>query len=359
MTRLWILLLVAGIMLGGLASASFHKSLRSRLSVRIAALILVSGPLALIVIVGLNGFFYGSLHEAAPWWSRLFQLFLIVLGVPLILGLLAARYVTKPLSQFNKAIASLKENNYQVELRTSGVREFDKVFNEFNDLTKRLRQEEELRRNLISDTSHELNTPITAMLSQLTAMQDEVLPITKERIRTLTNQTERLAELVAQLNAYTKARSLPSLEVKESIDLAAFCKDLQDLFGPQLQQRGMELRLDIPQGYVLSANRQSLERILTNLLQNALRYSDGTQIAIQASKVQLVVSDNGRGVPAASLPHLFERFYRVDASRSRETGGLGLGLAIVRELVQRQGWRIRAEGAYPGLRVVFNLAADS
>src|SRR6185312_4540741 len=100
-----------------------HRTLRTRLSVRIAVLILLAGPVALIAFLGFNAVLYGSLHISAPWWSRVFQVLAIVLGGPLLLGLLAARYVTKPLSQFNKAIASLKQSDYQVELQSTGIRE--------------------------------------------------------------------------------------------------------------------------------------------------------------------------------------------------------------------------------------------
>jgi signal transduction histidine kinase len=96
-----------------------------------------------------------------------------------------------------------------------------------------------------------------------------------------------------------------------------------------------------------------LQQILANLMQNALRYSYATEITIHATTHTLTFRDNGKGVPTESLPYLFERFYRVDKSRSRETGGLGLGLAIVRELAEGQGWNVTVENARPGL--VFNL----
>ena len=225
---------------------------------------------------------------------------------------------------------------------------------EFNDLIGRLRKEEELRKNLISDTSHELNTPLTAMVSQLTAMQEGVLPITKERVKTLSQQADRLAELVAQLNEYTRARSAVA-DSKEGIHLYAFCKELRESFAAQLGEKHMQLKIDVGPSYILTANRQSLERILSNLIQNALRYSGGKMVTIAANKKQLTISDDGQGVPAESLPYLFERFYRVDPSRSRETGGLGLGLAIVRELANRQGWQIHAEDNKPGLKTIINL----
>lgn len=117
----------------------------------------------------------------------------------------------------------------------------------------------------------------------------------------------------------------------------------------------MRIEMEIAPSYLISAHKQSLDHILTNLIQNALRYSGGETITITAHKKRLVIADDGKGVPSDSLPYLFERFYRVDPSRSRETGGLGLGLAIVRELAQRQGWQIHAEDNRPGLKIVIDL----
>jgi signal transduction histidine kinase len=173
-------------------------------------------------------------------------------------------------------------------------------------------------------------------------------------MHTLAQQTERLTELVSQLNEYTRARAT-MVTAKEAIHLYTFCRDLREAFGAQLQDAGMTLHITCAADYVVKANRQSLERIMNNLVQNALRYSEGSKIEIRATKHRITFSDNGRGVPEEVLPYLFERFYRVDRSRSRETGGLGLGLAIVKELAYQQGWRIRAEAAKPGLAFVVLL----
>src|SRR5581483_2925171 len=131
MTRFAIVLFLLLVLAGGAALLSAHRILSSRLSVRIAVLILLAGPVALFILIGFNGIVYGAFHTSTPWWSRVLQLCMLVLGGPLVLGLLAARFVNKPMTQFNKAIASLKESNYQIELEMTGIREFDRVFIEF------------------------------------------------------------------------------------------------------------------------------------------------------------------------------------------------------------------------------------
>lgn len=329
----------------------FRKELYSRLSARIAVLILASGLITLILALVYNELTSNTLSTP---WERLLQIGFIVLGGPVVLGLLAARFVRRPLRQFNNAVASLKQSNYKVRLQSTGIREFDEVFSEFNDLIERLRHEEKLRKDLVSDTSHELKTPLTTMIGQLTAMQEGKHSVTPERIATLKEQAERLAELVQQLEAYTKART-PNTGKPEDIQLRQFCEQLTKHFSTELKQKGIQVKLDVAEGLKVHADRRALQQILTNLMQNTLRYSEASELYISADKQQLIFSDNGRGVPPESLPYLFERFYRVDKSRSRETGGLGLGLAIVKELTEQQGWRIRAEPADPGIAFILNF----
>ncbi|HEX4662536.1 MAG TPA: HAMP domain-containing sensor histidine kinase [Candidatus Saccharimonadales bacterium] len=348
---LFIFLSVA--LIGTTVLLFFWKKLYSRLSVRIALLILGSGLVTLTIALAFNAITADTL---SPTWFRLLQIAVLILGGPAVLGFLAARFVRRPLHQFNGAIASLEQSNYRVELQPTGIHEFDEVFTKFNDLTRRLQHEEKLRKDLVSDTSHELNTPLTVMIGQLTAMQEGKHSMTKERVAILKEQAERLAELVHQLDAYTKAR-MPAVEELEDIYLRQFCEELMKHFNLELKEKGITTKLDIAEDYIIHANHDALQRILTNLMQNTLRYSLATEVTIEATAHKLLFSDNGRGVPADSLPYLFERFYRVDKSRNRTTGGLGLGLAIVRELADSQGWAITAIASHPGLTFVLKINA--
>jgi two-component system sensor histidine kinase BaeS len=337
----------------------FKRSPYNRLSTRIAALILASGPITLILIPVSNELIHRTLMNAfltKGAYAALAIYVLIALGTPLVLGLLAARFVRRPLRQFNEAIVSLEQSNYKVQLQSMGIREFDEVFMRFNNLIHRLRHEEKLRKDLVSDTSHELNTPLTTMIGQLTAMQEGKYPMTEERVAILKEQAERLAELVRQLDAYTKAR-MPDTGEPEDIHLRQFCEELMNHFSLDLKQKGITAKLHIAEDSIIHANRGALQQILTNLMQNTLRYSQAAEVTIEATAHKLLFSDNGKGVPSESLPYLFERFYRVDTSRSRATGGLGLGLAIVRELAESQSWAITAVAGHPGLMFVLKINA--
>lgn len=329
----------------------FKTDIYNRLSTRIIGLIFASSLVAIIVTSVLDEPLYNSQH---PIRWQVARTALIVLGGPVVLGLLAARFVRKPLRNFNDAVASLEESNYKVQLQPTGIQEFDEVFARFNSLTKRLQNEEKLRKDLVSDTSHELNTPLTTMIGQLTAMQEGKHPMTEERIAVLKDQAERLAELVRQLDAYTKART-PDDEQAEDIPFKQFCEELISQFGLELKEKGIAVKLHVADDYVIHANRRALHQIIMNFIQNTLRYSEATELTIAATPNQLTFSDNGKGVPAKSLSYLFERFYRVDKSRNRTTGGLGLGLAIVKELAEGQGWHVHAEHAHPGITFVLTL----
>jgi signal transduction histidine kinase len=329
----------------------FRKELFSRLSARIAVLIFGSGLVTFVFALAYNEITSDTL---SPPWLRTLQIASIVLGGPVILGLIAARFVRRPLRQFNKAVASLEQSNYKVKLQPTGIHEFDEVFIKFNNLIKRLRHEEKLRKDLVSDTSHELNTPLTTMIGQLTAIQEGKHSVTPERIATLKEQAERLADLVEQLETYTKART-PNPSKPEDIHLQQLGEQLIRHFGTELEKKGVQAKLTIANDLPLQADRHALLQILTNFMQNALRYSEATEITISADKHRLTFSDNGKGVPTESLPYLFERFYRVEKSRNRTTGGLGLGLAIVKELAEQQGWQIHAEPAKPGIAFIIDF----
>jgi len=327
------------------------SGLRGSFMARVALLALTSG---LLVLAGLI-FIVGSL-SAAPTGLKLGLVAVVVIALPIALGWLTRRLIMRPLSYLADAISAMQSSSAKASIKPSGINEFDAILARFQHLTSQLHQEEELRKNLISDTSHELNTPLAVMTGQLIAMQESKLPITPERIAVLTEQTERLTALVSGLDAYSRAR-MPRQAGVENIHVRKMCQQLLDELSPQIKVHSLQVRLDIPATLVVPGDRQAFQQILHNWLENVLRYSGAAQARIIADKYGITLTDNGQGVSDKDLPHLFERFYRVEKSRNRSTGGLGLGLAITKELVERQGWTIRVEAAQPGLAFVITFTA--
>ena len=305
-----------------------------------------------IVVMILHGLVGSTAVPRTTPWAPIFLAmlrFTAVVGIPLIISWFGSRLVIEPLRKFTAAIQNLQASNYKAQLKPTGIDELDQVFNSFNELTRRLQAEEDLRKDLISDTSHEFNTPLTALVGHLTAMQEGKVAIDKERIDVLKGQADRLVGLMSGLDAYTRAR-IPDSEPTEVILLQELCQEIIKSNELELARKHIRVELAVTRDVSVNAHRHAVRQILENVIQNALRYSHASKIAIIANAAQITITDNGIGVPAESLPHLFERFYRVEKSRSRDTGGMGLGLSIVKELVERQGWRITAEDAHPGLR---------
>ena len=322
----------------------------SRLSLRITVLIVGAGLLNVLLFTHINFVAVQLLGIPDTGIAQIIQVGLAVITTPLLMGVAATHYVNRPLRRFVATIDAM-QHAIAPPLTPTGIREFDRVFAAFNALTARLATEEELRKNLLADTAHEFNTPLMAMLSQLAALQDGILPVTPARLDILTRQTERLIHLVTQLDAYTRASHPQEPAPATRIAVSTMCSEIAAAFAPLLDAHGVTLRLHVADCTML-ADRAALEGILSNVLQNILSHAAARTITLRADMARLTIADDGQGIPPEHLPWLFERFYRVDASRSRDTGGLGLGLAIVRALAERQGWQVHAEDAHPGLCIV-------
>lgn len=333
------------------ATALTRRTMRNRLAIRLAALIVIVGPVAFVVIM--NVIYLAGRLVGEPQLQNGLWVIVALIATPLTVGAVAAGYLNRRLRQFVNAIAALQANNYRIKVKPSGIREFDDIALQFNQVVRQLEREEELRKNLISDTSHELNTPLAAMLSQISAMRENILQITPERLKVLLTQVERLIAMIDELDHYTVAR-LP-IKHMEPISLYEVAQSVQKHTQVLLDKSGTQLIITVPPKLTIVANRTALEHILVNVISNATKYAKGTQITIASTPSGFFAADNGVGVSEKDRPFLFERFYRVDKSRSRTTGGLGLGLAIVRELAMQQGWKVQAVDANPGLKIIFTL----
>lgn len=334
----------------GVLRLVLHKQIQKKLAYRITAMIFAVSIIMILSVVLIARIFFGAGFPPDSTSPPPPGSFVIFFSAPFLIGAFASWFVNRPLKQFTTALRLLEEKHY-TKLPLSGIQEFDEAFTDLNRLTTRLQREEELRKDLISDTSHELNTPLAAILGQLVAMQDGTLPITKERISSTREQTERLINLVQQLDTYTKAR-VPHTRQKKLIELRSECQIAFMSLRELIKRHDVQIELKIDEDLRTKADPEALQQILVNLIQNTLRHANATKITIAANKNGLTYYDNGKGVSADHLQHLFERFYRVETSRNRKTGGLGLGLAIVAELADQQGWQIHAEATHPGLAIV-------
>ena len=289
--------------------------------------------------------------------------FLAGLGA-LAMSIYLSRRLTQPLAGITKAVSRLKEGDFSQRVETPGQDELGLLAQTFNSMADKLEKTEKLRRKLAADVSHELRTPLTTLRSYLEAFKDGVLPPSQDNISSLQEEVYRLENLVNNLQELSLVENRSMDMPLKPLNPAATLKKIYDLYQPLMAQQGITGTLSLPDKEIkASLNEEALERILRNLLSNALKYTgkDGNiSLKLAAAgpagtRLVIEVSDTGSGISAKDLPHVFERFYRADPSRSRKTGGFGIGLTIVRELVEAQGGEIHARSR-PGEGTTFTIS---
>ena len=284
--------------------------------------------------------------------SGLRNLVTAILVAGLFLGLLVSYWLTRPLNRLVKATQSIGEQDLSKRVDIKGVYEIRTLGQSFNDMAEALQTAETRRQQLLADVAHELRTPLTVLQSNLRAILDDVYDADKAQMFTLYSQTRQLHHLVDDLHdlAQADAHQLP-LD-KTDIDMIALIEQAGELFEPLAQEGGIILHLSTPEQMpVVSGDRARLTQVLQNLLANGLRHAHSrVDLRLwQAGETACVeVADDGDGIAAEHLPYIFNRFYRVDPSRSREMGGSGLGLAIAQAIVKAHGGTITAVSDGPG-----------
>jgi len=295
----------------------------------------------------LNEVFTSNLQSSLLWVS------VLALGLSILMGFVTSKIVNAPLGQLRRGMDRLRKNDYQTSLGMTGTLEFDEVIEEFNRLSGELARVETLRKDLISDTSHELKTPLTSLLTQLEAVRDGIFTMDERRAKLLIDQVVRLNDVVDRLQEFSRLRSRGYMLQREDFLLHDQVSDISESEKKNLEKSGIELVNKIPFDFSINADKTLIGQVFANLINNSVRYSKGKKITFSTELGKVIVADDGIGVDEEHLPYIFERFYRVEKSRNRKTGGLGLGLAIVQEIIEAHGWKISARSA-DGLIIEIN-----
>lgn len=235
-------------------------------------------------------------------------------------------------------------------LLVRSVAQADRVLAVFVDVTE-VRRLESLRRDFVANVSHELRTPVTSVLSAAETLRGVMHRDPESAVRFLDiieRNADRLQRLIEDLLDLSRIESKEFRLKPERIELAPFAAHVLTMFRQKADDKKIVLGAEVPSSATLVADRRALEQVITNLVDNAVKYcSEGCKVTLRASssegKVRLSVEDTGAGIAKEHLPRLFERFYRVDAGRSRAVGGTGLGLSIVKHLVEAMGGNIGVE----------------
>jgi two-component system sensor histidine kinase BaeS len=277
-------------------------------------------------------------------------------------GLFVARRITSPIKHMLEATRRVSAGHYDERVPVQEEDELGALSESFNAMAADIEAAERRRREFIADVSHELRTPLSTLEGYMEGLMDGVVEPSEETWALLYAEAERMRRLAEDLQQPSRAEAaqLP-LDVVPVAPRDAVGLAVESML-PLFAEKGVELESAVGKVPPVRADKDRLVQVLTNLLGNALRYTPpGGRVTVEADArgdgVLFVVRDSGTGIAAEHLPHVFERFYRVEKSRSREGGGSGLGLAISRALVEAMGGRIwaQSEGLGKGATFAFVL----
>lgn len=267
--------------------------------------------------------------------------------VTAIIILILSRIITRPLIRMKEATKKLSKGNFSIQLENSSNDELGELSNSIQRLANELSHLKTERNEFLASISHELRTPLTYIKGYAdVAKRKQISQIERMNYLTIiTEEATKLSMLVAQLFELAQLDNNNFTIEKESISVYDMMNKLAKKVLPAFQQSGVALKIHCPRHIHLLADPIRFEQIIMNLLDNARKYSlSGTttivEVTEQQSEIVITIGDSGKGIPSEDLPFIFERFYRVDKSRSRKFGGTGLGLAIVKELVEAHSWDI-------------------
>ena len=290
----------------------------------------------------------------------LFTATVILVFTALSIGLWIYRSIATPLVKLKKATQNIKEGNLDFVLEVDGNDEFSELCRDFEEMRKRLKESAEEKvlmdkenKELISNISHDLKTPITAVKGYVEGIMDGVAD-TPEKIdryvKTIYNKTNEMDHLINELTFYSKIDTNRIPYTFSKLNVEDYFSDCAEEVGLELETRGIEL---VYANYVednvqVIADGEQIRRVIHNIISNAIKYMDKPKGIIQirikdvGDFIQVEIEDNGKGIAAKDLPSIFDRFYRTDVSRNSSKGGSGIGLSIVKKILEDHGGKVWA-----------------
>jgi signal transduction histidine kinase len=280
------------------------------------------------------------------------------------IGLVLTRRVVTPLAEVIAAAEEIAGGNLKMRARTKGSDDLGELGKSFNKMADALERNDRERRDMLANIAHELRTPLTVVRGRLEGIMDGIYPADVNSIGPALEEAYLLERLVEDLRLLTMAESHQlTFEIHE-LDLVEIARRALNMFQAEAEEK--KIRLDLvtwPEKALVNADPLRTEQVVSNLISNALRYvPEGGRVWVDISRkeneFEISISDNGPGVPEADLPFIFNRFWRGEKSRSRVSGGAGLGLAIAKLLVEGMEGKITARSQTEGgLQVSVSFAA--
>ena len=285
---------------------------------------------------------------------------IILVFTALSVGLWIYRSIAVPLVKLKKATKNIKEGNLDFVLEVEGKDEFSQLCQDFEEMRKRLKESTEEKilmdkenKELISNISHDLKTPITAVKGYVEGIMDGVAdtPEKMDRyVRTIYNKTNEMDHLINELTFYSKIDTNRIPYTFSKLNVEDYFSDCAEELGLEMETRGIEL---VYANYVekdvqVIADGEQIRRVIHNIVSNAIKYMEKPRGIIQlrvkdvGDFIQVEIEDNGKGIAAKDLPYIFDRFYRTDVSRNSSKGGSGIGLSIVKKIMEDHGGKVWA-----------------
>ena len=278
---------------------------------------------------------------------RLVSVFAIIAVAALVVALILSRVLTNPITAVSRTMRKMGKGDLSVRVPVKGSGELRELAENYNTMAAQLESLDKTRNQFVSNASHELKTPLATMKIMLESMiyqPDMPAEVRTEFMKDINHEIDRLTGIVTDLLVLTRMDNREEMK-RESVNMSELTLETIHLLTPAAEQRRQTLAEDVRQDIVLYGDRSKLGQILYNLTDNAIKYTpeEGTiRVSLKQEDGRIIwrVKDNGIGIPKDDQEHIFERFYRVDKARGRETGGTGLGLSIVRQMVKMHGGTI-------------------
>ena len=285
---------------------------------------------------------------------------IILVFTALSVGLWIYRSIAVPLVKLKKATKNIKEGNLDFVLEVEGNDEFSQLCQDFEEMRKRLKESTEEKilmdkenKELISNISHDLKTPITAVKGYVEGIMDGVAdtPEKMDRyVRTIYNKTNEMDHLINELTFYSKIDTNRIPYTFSKLNVEDYFSDCAEELGLEMETRGIELVYAnyVEKGVQVIADGEQIRRVIHNIVSNAIKYMEKPRGIIQlrvkdvGDFIQVEIEDNGKGIAAKDLPYIFARFYRTDVSRNSSKGGSGIGLSIVKKIMEDHGGKVWA-----------------
>ncbi len=301
-------------------------------------------------------------YQGAMIVNFIFAMVVILIITGVILSIWLYRGIITPINKLTSATRNIRDGNLNFQMETKqGVAEVDELCEAFEEMRVRLKEanEEKMQfdrqnRELISNISHDLRTPITAVKGYCEGLIDGVADTPQKQrryVRTIYNKANEMDHLINELSFYSKITTNRMPYAFDQVDVRSFFDDAAEEYKDELQSKNIEFSYDneVKPGVKIIADVEQIQRVMNNIVSNSVKYMDKDEKHIRLSvkevndEIQVEIADNGMGIDKKNIARIFDRFYRTDSSRNSSRGGSGIGLSIVKKIIEDHGGRVWAQ----------------